>query len=262
MPKCQFCGQEVPEGQKCNCPESISGAPAPASEEQQTISLSKEQAPVQEQTPVVNDTPVNNNTVENNTPEMSDASSENAEGQVIPGVKLSKNQLVGIAAAVVAVIVLIAIISSTVTNAYKKPINKYFDGLAKAKPGSMVDSMFDEKMLEDSKTDYDDMLDNYEDLLDDLSEEFEDEYGKHVKITYKVVKKKEIKKKHLDEYEDSYKSRYDFKAHIEKGYEVKVEARIKGSEDDDKEKTEFVVLKIRDHGWKIFPGVSAGSIFD
>lgn len=257
MSKCQFCGQEVPEGQKCNCPESLSAASAPATE-QQPISLNKEQAPAQEQKPAqeqtaaVNNTPVNN-TVDNNAPEINSAPAENSDGTVIPGVKLSKNQIIGIAAAAIVLIIIISAVSSAVSNAFKKPIDMMFEGMVKSKAELIVKSMYDEEMLEDNKVDYDDMVDKFDDSMDDISDALEDEFGKHVKITYKVLKKKELKKKAIDNYEDMYKDSYDFKAHIEKGYEVKIEARIKGSDDDDKDKMEFTVLKIKDHGWKLAP---------
>jgi len=254
MSKCQFCGQEVPEGQKCNCPESLSAVSSPATE-QQTISLAKEQAPVQEQTSAVNNTPENNtaenNTAENNTPEMNNVPA--ADGTVIPGVKLSKNQIVGIAAVVIGLIIVISVISSVASNAFKKPIDMMFEGMVKSKAELIVKSMYDEEMLDDNKVDYDDMVDKFDDSMDDISDALEDEFGKHVKITYKVLKKKELKKKTIKNYEDMYKDSYDFKAHIEKGYEVKIEARIKGSDDDDEDKMEFTVLKIKDHGWKLAP---------
>lgn len=233
MSICKFCGQEVPDGQKCNCPASLSAA------SDQSVSLNKES--VQNQNPVVN-----------NVPDYNPAPAEN-NGQIIPGVNLSKNQLISIGAAVVGVILVISIIASIASNAYKKPIDKFFNGMVKSKATQMVDSMFDKKMLEDCDYDYDDMVDDLDDGMDDLEELLEHEYGKHVKIKYKVLKKKEIKKKYLEEYEDEYEDEYDFNAHIQKGYEVKVKATIKGSDDDDEEKMEFVVLKIKGHGWKLYP---------
>lgn len=128
--------------------------------------------------------------------------------------------------------------------------------------------------------DAEDWEDNAKDTLEDLYDNLEDQYGDKVKCSLKIKEKDEISDSKLDDYQDGWEddieaienimdaaednddySKSDIKAitklcekwikkfekmEVKKGYELEVEATIKGDDKDDSDDTEITVLKIGD----------------
>ena len=76
----------------------------------------------------------------------------------------------------------------------------------------------------------------------------EDEYGDDIKVSYKIKDKEKIDKDDLEDLEDDIKDTYDEKVKVSKGYELKIEMKIKGDDDKEKDTTKIKVYKI-DGDW-------------
>lgn len=124
-----------------------------------------------------------------------------------------KNKLIVAAAAVVAVIALV-IVLSILGNSYKTPIelmekqanNKKFSAMVDASTATL--NGFAEKEVKAvlnimKKSDsYKDMMEDQEDYFEDNIEDMIDEYGKNYKYTYKIVDKEELEKDDLRDFRD------------------------------------------------------------
>ncbi len=169
-----------------------------------------------------------------------------------------KNTIIGISAIVIVLIVIIILLASLLGGGYEKPIKSYIkavkdtdgDALMESLPPYMID-MLEENFEDYYDDEYDTVEEYFEDeLLKDTLDELEDEYGDHIKISYKIKDKEKLSKKKLKNAEDDIEAYYDESVDISKGYELKVEIRIKGSDDDDEDTTRLNVYKI-DGKWCI-----------
>ena len=162
-----------------------------------------------------------------------------------------------IGAGLLAVIVIIALIVSSLSGGYKKPLKNYIKAINKCDTAKMLSvtvpkSKMKElkKEMKDSIIDYDAFLDKMDDTLEDAMEELEDDYGKNVKLSAKIVDKKKVKGDDLDEINEDYEDEYD--AEIKKAYKVKVEMTIKGKDDKDTKNVSIYVVKVKGDDWKLY----------
>lgn len=100
--------------------------------------------------------------------------------------------------------------------------------------------------LEDAyNRDFDDYQESWEENWNDNREYLEEEYGEDYEIKYEIKSKSEVSKTKLKKIAKSLKDSYDIKAsEVTKGYRLKLEITIAGSEDDDDENSTIYVLKI------------------
>ncbi len=140
----------------------------------------------------------------------------------------------------------------------------------------------------DMEEDMKDKLDDMEDSLDDMYDALEDEYGKNVKSSYKITDKDKLDKDDLEEIQDAYNDSGDDildaeddiedlldeselsnseqkkvkkilmnygkkleKAKVKKGYELDVEFKVKGKEDDESGDAKVTVIKVNNE-WIIY----------
>ncbi len=178
----------------------------------------------------------------------------------------NKNTIIGLAACgAVLIIIIIILISLLAKKPYEKPIGYLFTAIEKC-DGSTLEKAFPDYMnelAEDNMDDdkYDSLSEYYEDaMLEDLHDNLEDDYGKNLKISYKFIKAKEMKKSDLNDLEDRVEDYYDEKVEVEKGYKVKIKAKIKGKDDDETDTTWIDVYKI-DGKWCVDGLSSGGSLF-
>lgn len=175
-----------------------------------------------------------------------------------------KNTIIGLCAVGAAVIILVIILACVIGNAntgYKKPIANVFKAIEKTDGKALEDALPEyivDNVDDDLPDDYDKVSEYYEEeILEDVLDSLEDDYGENVKIKFKVIKKKDIKKSDLNDLEDLAEELYDEKIDVQKGYEVKIKATIKGKEDKDTENMWFNVYKI-DGKWCI---ANIGSLY-
>lgn len=192
--------------------------------------------------------------------------SMSAEGIKNVGKTKDKNVIIGLSAVALLVVIVLCIVFSMVGKPYTKPVDSMFKAMSKGDGQALVDALpeyytdfYEDNYMGDK---YDTLAEFFEDeMLENLVDGLEDDYGKNVKITYKVVKKKEIKKKDLNDLEESVEDRYDEKVKVEKGYELKLKATVKGSEDKDTDTARINVYKI-DGKWVIAGLESLSTISD
>ena len=161
----------------------------------------------------------------------------------------NKNTIIGLSACGLVIIILIIILASAISSKpYEKPIDYMFTAFEK-QDGKMLEKAFPDYMNDiaednmDSK--YDSVAEYYEDeMLEMVVDGLEDDYGDNIKIKFKTIKKKELKKKDLKELEDRVEDYYDEKIDVQKGYEVKIKATIKGKDDKETNNTWIKVYKI------------------
>lgn len=118
---------------------------------------------------------------------------------------------------------------------YSKVVDNYFKGMEKA-DAEMYLKAYPDFIYSDEDIDDDDM--------EDMLEMFEDEYGENIKISYEITDETEIEKEDLENVEKYVLERYDEEVKISGGYEVEVEATIKGDDDEDTDTNDMYIYKV------------------
>lgn len=161
----------------------------------------------------------------------------------MPGNKPNNNKMIGMAvvgvAAVVVLFLLFKFIGLFTTPAYEKPIKYVCDGMEKGSAKTMMKA-FPDYIVDQLEDNYGDM----DEFMDSMTENLEDSYGKRVKISFKVTDKEKIDKDDISDLEDEIESYYDENVNIKAAYNLEVEMKIKGSEDDDENDDELTVIKV------------------
>lgn len=225
MAFCEFCGKEIPDGQKCNCPQALA-------KEQPSISLDKNNIST-------NNTSTNDNVQNITSGQVADTASKKTKG-------------LGLIIVAAIILIVAAFVISALPKSYQKPIDSFYNGIIKAKSEDVINAIFDDSMFEEYDIDPDDYYDVLDESLEDVADNLEERYGKRLKVSYTIEKKKEIKKKKLDEYEEKYERYYKLDEDIVKGYELTLNTTIKGKKRDSTKSHTFTVLKFKDFGWKIY----------
>lgn len=118
---------------------------------------------------------------------------------------------------------------------YEKPVHNYFEGMEKGDLNTYEKAFpsFVETYMDEEK-------------LDDLVTMYKDEYGEDFDISYNITNKKELNNDDFEDAKSYIKEEYDQDVNISGGYELEVEATMKGSKDSDTIKTTMYVFKIND----------------
>ncbi len=144
--------------------------------------------------------------------------------------------------AIILIIVLIVVFSSSPKDAVKNYVNGTFNGDYSAFE-KMQPEEYWEYMEEECDTDRPDEKD-FEDLYESTLESLEEEYGKDVSVSYKVTDKEELDEDDLDDIRDELKDMYGLtKKNITAAYELDVELTIEGDDDEETNDATFKVYK-------------------
>ncbi len=162
-----------------------------------------------------------------------------------------KNTIIGLCAIAVVLVLLIILFANLFGgHAYEKPIENLLKAIEKTDGKAYAEAFPDyinesaEDML-DFYDEYDDVEEYYEEeLLKDMLDELEDEYGDKIKLSYKIKDKDKLSDKKLKNLEDDIEDYYDEEVDVTNGYELKIELKVKGKDDDDKETARLNVYKI------------------
>ncbi len=127
--------------------------------------------------------------------------------------------------------------SNTTTNTYEDPIKNVVEGVGKANISKFM-SAYPSFIAENINQIID------EDYLQSQLEDYEDIYGNNIEMSYSITNKEEISEEDLKEEEEELKDTYDEDVDITKGYNLEVELKIKGDEDEDTEEDSFEVYEI------------------
>jgi hypothetical protein len=166
-------------------------------------------------------------------------------GQTSPAGKKGKLPIGKIAGLAAAVVVLIIIISAISGGGYKKPIDLVFKSIQTGKASHMLKAM--PKFIIDDRYSDRDELDELDELFEEVQEELRDEYGKNAKVSYKITDRDKLDKDDLEdisEYFGDYFGSAGKRAKVKAGYEIELDATIRGSEDKDTNELTVTVIKI------------------
>lgn len=176
-------------------------------------------------------------------------SAQNTTGAAGDGAAKKKSFIPLIAAVVVVLLVVIVIFNLLFSGGYKQPVDNMIKAIETGKGKYLYKTMHDfliEYRYDDEKKS--EIIDDLDDSLEYVVEMLEDEYGDDIKVSYKIKDKEKIDKDDLEDLEDSIKDTYDEKVKVSKGYELKIEMKIKGDDDKEKDTTKIKVYKI-DGNW-------------
>ena len=131
---------------------------------------------------------------------------------------------------------------------YKGAMKLYFNSIINAdasKLGDMAPEAYWDYLEETYNKDLDEYQEYWEQQYENNRENLEDEYGEDYKIKYKVKSKSEVGKAKLKKMAKALKESYDIKASkVTKGYRLKLDILISGSEGDEDETVTIYALKI------------------
>lgn len=131
---------------------------------------------------------------------------------------------------------------------YKGAMKLYFNSVNNAdssKLGDMAPEAYWDYLEEVYNRDLDQYQETWEHNMENNRQYLEDEYGEDYKLKYKVKSKSEVSTAKLKKMAKAMKESYDIKASsVTKGYKLKVDIVISGSEGDEDETTTIYVLKI------------------
>jgi len=276
MAFCEFCGQQVPDGQLCSCPaaqaargQAPAPAPAPAPAQTTFCEYCGAQIPVgvpcncqgaaaarqaqsyQQQAGYGQAKPGAGNKF---TEILNKVKAETID-KFKNGDKNTKIKLGAIGGGIVAVIIAAFILIFCVSWGYKGAIKDLQKGIQKADYETIFEAMVPDDIIDQMKEE--EGKDGYKDFLEEgneeLSENLEDRYGDSLKCTIDIRKKTEMKKKALENIEDFLVDQFGTEATVSKGYKLKVRFSIKGSDDHYSDTGYLYVVKLGNGGggWKV-----------
>lgn len=182
------------------------------------------------------------------------------EVDVVPAPATKKKLTPVVAVAVIAVVaVLIAcLLPAFGVVGYKKAVKNMMDvnfkgKISESKIEKLAPKEFWDYLEDEEDTELDDVVEMYEEAWDETKDYNEEEYGDNWRVTYKIESKKKIKDSKIKKIARALNDQYDIKkSSVKKGFDLKVEWEIKGSEDDEDDTLKFAMLKI---GGKWYPVV-------
>ena len=90
-----------------------------------------------------------------------------------------------------------------------------------------------------------DIKDDLKNMVKSQVEELEEDYGKNIRVYYDVIDEYEMDEYDLDDIKDTLKDNYGIASKsVNKGFEVEIEATIKGSEDEDTNEIDLTLVQI------------------
>lgn len=167
----------------------------------------------------------------------------------------------GIAAAAVLFFVLIGALFN-LGDSYKDPVKNYFTAMEKGSGKKLqkaygdkivdgLDNLLEEEDVYEDEEDIDDIDDVFDYMAEEYHDTLVDAYGKNIKVKYKITDKEKLDKDELKDIEKSLKEMLDEKCKVKKGYEIEVEATVKGKDGKDTDDQDITVIKL-DGDWVMY----------
>ena len=155
----------------------------------------------------------------------------------------NKNTIIGLAACVLGVILIIFIIAALIPKPYQKPIKDMFAAIEKC-DGKKLEAALPDYINDMYEKNDKDVSEYYDDLLDVTLEGLEDEYGDDIRINVSFVDADKLDKSELRHAENKIKVTYGENVDVTGGYKVKFKATIKGEKDKESNTGKMYVYKI------------------
>lgn len=176
----------------------------------------------------------------------------------------NRNKTIGTAGIAVAAVLFFVLIGAlfNLGDSYKDPVKNYFSAMEKGSGKKLqkaygdtivdaMDDMFEEEDVYEDEEDIDDIDDAFDYLAEEQHDSLVDEYGKNIRIKHKITDKEKLDKDELKDIEKSLKEMFDEKCKVKKGYELEVEATIKGKDGKDTADEKITVIKL-DGDWVMY----------
>lgn len=169
----------------------------------------------------------------------------------------NRNKTIGMAGMAVAVLAFCLLVGAIFGGggSYKEPVKNYFESMEKGSGKKLekaygddivdaLDEMFEEAGAYDEDEDVKDIDDAFDALAEENHDDLVEEYGKNIKIKHEIVDKEEMSDKELEKLQKSLKESLDKKCKVKKGYELEVQATVKGKDDKETDITKMKVIKL------------------
>jgi hypothetical protein len=128
---------------------------------------------------------------------------------------------------------------------YKKPVDLMYKSLETGNASLLLKAM-PKFIVEDYYSD-DDEREDLDELFDELHDELQDEYGKNAKVSYKITDRDKLDKDDLEDAAEYMSNKYASagkKLKVMAGYELEMDATIRGSGGKDTNEATITVIKI------------------
>lgn len=176
----------------------------------------------------------------------------------------NRNKTIGTAGIAVAAVLFFVLIGAlfNLGDSYKDPVKNYFAAMEKGSGKKLqkaygdkivdgLDNLLEEEDVYEDEEDIDDIDDVFDYMAEEYHDTLVDAYGKNIKVKYKITDKEKLDKDELKDIEKSLKEMLDEKCKVKKGYEIEVEATVKGKDDKGTDDQEITVIKL-DGDWIMY----------
>ena len=244
---CKNCGAENYDGARfcVGCGADLTPAPAQPVYEQPVYEQPVYEQPVQ-QAPANAGFEQTFNNVKDGAADAFNKAADFGKNYVEAAKKDKKKMVIGIAA-IVAVLAIIIGLFSVLGGGYRTALNNYYKKYLIGKATkTTIKNMYPKQYWEENDIDPDDMYENYEEYYKEYAvESLEDEYGKNLRVSYKITDKDKLDKDDLKELREELSESWGIKKKdVKKAYELELDITIRGSEDKDTDEATVIVAKI------------------
>ncbi len=206
-----------------------------------------------------------NNTATTEPKSESVAQPQNNEPDIPTAEEISnRNKTIGTAGIAAAAVLFFVLIGGlfNLGDSYKDPVKNYFAAMEKGSGKKLqkaygdkivdgLDNLLEEEDVYEDEEDIDDIDDVFDYMAEEYHDTLVDAYGKNIKVKYKITDKEKLDKDELKDIEKSLKEMLDEKCKVKKGYEIEVEATVKGKDDKGTDDQEITVIKL-DGDWIMY----------
>ncbi|MBQ8922408.1 MAG: hypothetical protein IJ060_09665 [Oscillospiraceae bacterium] len=285
MAFCEFCGQQVPDGQLCNCSGAQAArgqAAAPASAPTTFCEYCGRQIPVG--VPCTCQGAAAARQAQGYQQQAGYAQAGGAYAQAQPkagnkfteivnnvknffgslidkfknGDKNTKIKLGAICGGILAAIIALFILIFCVSWGYEGAVKDLQKGIQKCDYERIFDACVPDDIIDQWKEEYgkDEFKEELEEANEEMEEELEDEYGDSLKCSIDIRKATELKKKAVEQLEEYIVDEYGTEATVKKAYKLKVRFSLRGSDDHYADTGYLYVAKLGNGGggWKVIVG--------
>ncbi|MDE6035866.1 MAG: hypothetical protein K2G36_08165 [Ruminococcus sp.] len=220
---CGYCGKKLPDGELCNCPESLSARTRQATQEIKAVAIANRR-------------------------------------QLIIGIVCLT---IIIIALIKIIVFMFSggtdepVVRSTRPE-YEKPVTDFVNAYNRNNSEKMMKIMLPSDYIEDfrqgmeSPEDWKEYIQTLDDNIEKEKDTLELDYGKNIRLSAEILDRKLLNQSETEEIRKIYEDEYGART-IKDAYKIKVEFQIEGSEDYDINKYWIYVVEVRGDGWLLCP---------
>lgn len=170
--------------------------------------------------------------------------------------KSKHNKKVGIIAAVIILVAIIAVIGVLVfkifsgSRGYESAVKQYVKGIQNHDLQELTQA-FPKELREDISESYLFWYSDEDEFWEEFDEYLELRCGDHVKITYRIDEAEAFDREDIEDLEEDLEYYYDYECKISEAYGLEITLVCKGSEDTYEDSMDLVVAKIGGHWYAV-----------